>query len=134
MITLVNKIKNHLLKNHDVKTKSSFLLPLLLHVIGKDLTPETEPIVSFAFSIFGLSLIAISCFTSVCVYLLSIYLISKYDIESKFQNYPRFKKIIKFNKNASIFLIVMEIVIGLTCLIGIALLSGIVGGVILTKL
>lgn len=38
MITLVNQIKNHLLKNHDVKSKSSFLLPLLLHVRGKYLT------------------------------------------------------------------------------------------------
>jgi hypothetical protein len=58
-----------------------------------NITPETEPIIRYSFSMFILSLLVLMCFFNIVGYILSIYLINKYNIETKF---PKFKRYINF--------------------------------------
>lgn len=70
------------------KYQGVYFLPFILAKFSPHITPETEPIISYSFSMFILSLVVLVCFFNIFCYILSIYLITKYDVENKF---PKFK-------------------------------------------
>jgi hypothetical protein len=85
-----------------------FILPFLMEKYNPNISPESDPLISYSFSMFILSFIVLLCFYNIVAYLLSIYLIDKYDVENKF---PIFKKYIRFYSSTSKFLLVLEIII-----------------------
>jgi hypothetical protein len=106
-----SKIKKLFLKQH---FKSAFLLPFILNSLGKDITKDTEPIVTYAFSMISLNLVVLFCFVNVFGYIFSLYLISKYDIEIKF---PKLKKYIYYYQKSTLFFIILETIMGFVFLI-----------------
>lgn len=104
------KIKNNF-NSYTLKSKQSFLLYFILNTLNIDVSTEVEHNLNFALGIFLLSIVCLLNFISVVGYLTSIYLLSKYNVETKF---PKFKKIIKYFENSSLFWVVIE---GFTCLI-----------------
>jgi len=95
-------------KSEIIKRKYSYFLPFILAKYNHTISPDTEPIISYSFSMFLLSLLVLICFFNIIGYILSIYLISKYDIENKF---PYFKRYIKFYSSTSKILLILEILI-----------------------
>ena len=91
--------------------KSSFLLPFILNNLGKDISPDAEPIMIYSFSMFTLSLIVLICFINVLGYLISLYLISKYNIDSK---YSKLTKLIKYYEKSTLLFVIIE---GIICII-----------------
>jgi len=68
--------------------KTAYFLPLIFSKFNPTIFPETEPIISYSFSMFNvqcsmfiLSLIILICFFNIMSYILSIYLIYKYNVE-----------------------------------------------------
>ena len=100
--------------------KFAYFLPFILAKYHPTITPETEPIISYSFSMFILSLLVLICFFNIISYIFSIYLISKYDIENKF---PFFKRYIQFYNSTSKFLLILEILIAFVFLIFIVLIN-----------
>ena len=96
------------LSSGENKFKNAYLLPFIFAKLNPNITPETEPIVTYAFSMFILNLAVLICFFNIAGYILSIYLVNKYDIETKF---PKFKRYINFYKSTSKFFLVLEIII-----------------------
>jgi hypothetical protein len=102
------------------KYQSVYFLPLILAKFNPHITPETEPIISYSFSMFILSLLVLICFFNIIGYIISIHLITKYNIENKF---PYFKRYIKFYSSTNHWLLVLEIVIAFFFLICIVILN-----------
>jgi hypothetical protein len=100
--------------------KFAYFLPFILAKFSPNITPETEPIISYSFSMFILSLLVLICFFNVVGYILSIYLINKYDIETKF---PKFKWYINFYNSTSKFFLVLEIIVAFVTLLFIVLIN-----------
>ena len=96
------------LKKNNVSFKSAYFIPILLGLINPNITPETEPIITYSFSMFTLSLIILICFFNIMSYILSIYLINKYDIKSKF---PSFKRYIIFYSTTNKIFLIIEVII-----------------------
>jgi len=138
MIVIFNLIKNHFFNNEaagaetsNVRYRSSFVLPLVLSLLGKEIEPELIPLVKYSITVLCLTIIAIASFVSICGYLLSIYLVSKYEIESKFSSYPRLVKMIKLNQNMSTLFIFYEAALVLFCLLALASVSLYISGIVI---
>jgi hypothetical protein len=80
--------------------KYAYIIPFIFTNLNPNVSTETDPLVSYAFSMFMLNLIILICFVNIVGYILSIYLVNKYDIEEKF---PKFKRYINFYKTTSKF-------------------------------
>ena len=102
------------------KFKCVYFLPFILAKFNPNITPETEPIISYSFSMFVLSLLVLICFFNVIGYILSIHLITKYNVEDKF---PYFKRYIKFYSSTSQFFLVFEIITAFVFLIFIVIIN-----------
>ena len=65
-----------------------FILPIILGWLNLDVPKVSFPIVNYTFCILSLSLIGLLSFLNLLLYL-TLYLLNyKYDIYSKFKNYP----------------------------------------------
>jgi hypothetical protein len=102
------------------KFKCAYFIPFIFAKFSPMITPDSEPIISFSFSMFILSLTVLICFFNIIGYIFSIYLITKYDVETKF---PYFKRYIKFYNSTSKFFLVIEIILAFFCLIFIVLIN-----------
>lgn len=92
--------------------KVSFLIPFINSSLGKEISSDADPIITYSFSMFILSLIPLFCFMNILFYVGVIYMINRYkDVLSK---YPRLQKFIKYYENANVFLIVLE---SITCIV-----------------
>jgi hypothetical protein len=117
-ILYVTKIRR---KMFNCKFKHSFILPLILEKLNVNIPgPEASTHLSFVWGVFLLALVCLLSFINVVSYLTSIYLIQKYDINIKF---PKFQKFIRYFENSSLFFVVIEIIICITCLLGIIIFS-----------
>lgn len=118
MVSCYSKIIRE--KSEIFKYRCTYFLPFIFARYYPSITPETEPIISYSFSMFILSLLVLICFINILCYIISIYLITKYDIENKF---PYFKKYIKFYSTTSKFLLALEIFIAFFFLFFIVLIN-----------
>ena len=91
--------------------KYSFLFALILKSLDIQLSPDASQLVNLAFGTFILSLICLLNFFNVVGYLIALYLVNKYDVETKF---PKFKKVILYYENSSLFFVFLE---GLICVL-----------------
>jgi hypothetical protein len=80
--------------------QDAYIIPFIFTNLNPNVSRATEPLVSYAFSMFMLNFIILICFVNIVGYILSIYLVNKYDIEIKF---PKFKRYINFYKSISKF-------------------------------
>jgi len=109
-------IKKIMLKNQNNKENYLFsgILPFIINIIGKDISNDADPFITFCFNISILTIIALICFTNAIAYLLTIYFMKIYSLESKF---PIFKKILKYYEKTSLYFIIIELIIGYIILI-----------------
>ena len=78
-----------------------------------------------------LSIIAFFSFTNVFSNIISLYLILKYDVKTKFKDYPRLIKLIKYYEGSSLFCILIEVLFCLICLLLIIFSSASILGIII---
>lgn len=83
---------------------------------GLEPAEGAEPVINFICSIGILSLIAILSLLNVFMYYTILYLITNYNVEIRF---PRFKKIFNYYKSTTIFVIIIEFILGALCLLTI---------------
>ena len=107
---IINYLKLLKIKNNS-NLKYSFLLTFILDGLNINIPDNASHHVNYCFNIFILSLICLLNFINVIGYLLSIYVINKYDVETKF---PKFKKVILYYENSSLFFVFLE---GLICVL-----------------
>jgi hypothetical protein len=100
--------------------KYAYIIPFIFTKLNPNVSTETDPLISYVFSMFMLNFIILICFFNIVGYILSIYLVNKYDIEVKF---PKLKRYINFYKTTSKFLLIFEIIFAFTILIFIILLN-----------
>ena len=98
-----------------VKVNSFFLFSIL-----SNLETGNSSLNQFAFGIFILSITGLLCFLNISFYLISYYLIQKGNYENK---YPRFRKLINYYKNISMFNLTIEIIICFICLLSLVVSS-----------
>ena len=96
----------------------SIAFPLILSMI--DIDVEHSSLTKISFSVFVLTLISLLCFINVILYMAGYVLIQTKDYENK---YPRFRRIINFYKNSSLFFMVIEGLICLGCLLVLLVFS-----------
>jgi hypothetical protein len=120
IITNLKFYLNFLLNSSRINFKYAYFLPFIFAKFNPNVTPESDPLVSYAFSMFLLNLIVFICFFNIIGYILSIYLVNKYDIEVKF---PKYKIYINFYKSTSKFFLILEIIIAFVILIFLILLN-----------
>nr|QCI56443.1 hypothetical protein [Hypsizygus marmoreus] len=113
--------------NKNQQVKSSFLLPLIINNLGKDISNDAEPIILYSFSMFTLTLIALVCFINVIGYFISLYLIHKYDIDNK---YPKLKRLIKYYEKYSFTIILIEGGVCIIILVFIIIINLIISGIL----
>src|ERR1700721_3365431 len=81
LFNFINKLCG---KNNFISSRQdAYIIPFIFNSFKPNVSPETEPLVSYAFSMFMLNLIILICFVNIVGYILSIYLINKYDIGGK---------------------------------------------------
>ena len=133
MMKLKVKLQNVMinLERKILKTdyKYSYYFPFIISKLGENITNESESIIRYSFSMFTLSFIVLICFINVFGYIVSLYLISKYDIETRF---PKFKGIIKYFEKTTLFIIVLEALIGFIFLIFIVVINFIFCGMMIS--
>ena len=98
-----------------VKVNSFFLFSIL-----SNLETGNSSLNQFAFGIFIISITGLLCFLNISFYLISYYLIQKGNYEDK---YPRFRKLINYYKNISMFNLTIEIIICFICLLSLVVSS-----------
>src|SRR5258706_376115 len=84
MILIKNKIKKnfiHIILNINKKDinihKYNYFIPFIFNLLGKDISPDAEPIVIYSFNMLILSLIVLFCFINIFVYFMALYLIKR---------------------------------------------------------
>jgi len=102
------------------KFNNAYFIPFIFAKFSANITPETEPIIRYTFSMFILNLVVLTCFFNIVGYILSIYLVNKYDIETK---YPKFKRYINFYKSTSKFFLILEIIVAFVTLLFIVIVN-----------
>ena len=82
---IINKIKLFI-NSFNIKSnfRYGYILTFILHKLDADINIESNPFISYAFSMLSLSLIALVSFIYGFGYIFSIYLLSKYDVEAKY--------------------------------------------------
>jgi hypothetical protein len=110
-INFTYKIKQYVKNNGTIYV---YFVPFILNSLGKDITPETEPIISYSFYMFMSALIVLSCFINIFGYFMAIYLIKRLDLINK---YPKLNKFIKYYENSNLFFIILECIICVLCLL-----------------
>ena len=120
LFNFINKFCGCGKNNFIYSRQDAYIIPFIFTNLNPNVSRATEPLVSYAFSMFMLNLIILICFVNIVGYILSIYLVNKYDIEIKF---PKFKRYINFYKSISKFWLILEIIIAFTILIFIILLN-----------
>ena len=85
-----------------------------------DIDVEHSSLTKISFSVFVLTLISLLCFINVILYMEGYVLIQTKNYENK---YPRFRRIINFYKNSSLFFMVIEGFICLGCLLVLLVFS-----------
>jgi len=100
--------------------KYNYFIPFIYNYLGKEINPETEPIITYSFNILILSLIVLSCIISVYGSFLSLYLIKRLDLINR---YPKLNKIVKYYENSNLLFIAIEIFISIFFLVVIILLN-----------
>lgn len=110
---------NNFIKN-EFNIRYSFWVPLILSKLNIDIQnlpiKTSDDVYNLALGIFILALICLFNFINVVGYLIAIILIKKFDIETKFS---KFKKVIKYFENSSLFFVIFEGILCLLCLIAI---------------
>ena len=97
----LNQLINFIKKFYRINNKQyAFIIPFIFTKLNPNFSTETEPLVSYVFSMFMLNLIVLICFVNIIGYIISIYLVNQYDIEEKF---PKFKRYINFYKSINKF-------------------------------
>jgi hypothetical protein len=84
---------------------------------------NAEALFNYVFSIFTLALIAFTSLCSFLYYIISLYLINKYNIEEKFNNYPRIVRIIKWSIKINTFWVFFELFLLFFSITGIIIFS-----------
>ena len=100
----------------------SVILPYILSYFDLKFDEQNVDLANFSLSIGLLSFISLLGFINIVCYLLANYLIYRYDVESKFSNYPRLKKLIKYYQKSNYVLIGFEIVFVILTLLFISVL------------
>jgi len=127
MILIKNKIKKnfiHIILNINKKDinihKYNYFIPFIFNLLGKDISPDAEPIVIYSFNMLILSLIVLFCFINIFGYFMALYLIKRLDLINRF---PKINKFIKYYENTNFILLIIEISICLLFLIIIIVLN-----------
>ena len=107
--------KDNTTTNSSSKVNSFFLFSIL-----SNLETGNSSLNQFAFGIFIISITGLLCFLNISFYLISYYLIQKGNYENK---YPRFRKLINYYKNISMFNLTIEIIICFICLLSLVVSS-----------
>ena len=123
----LNKIFIHLILNIKKKYimarsahKYNYFIPFIFNYLGKDISPDAEPIVIYSFNMFILSLIVLFCFINIFGYFMALYLIKRLDLINR---YPKINKFIKYYENTNFIFLIIEISICLLILIIIIVLN-----------
>jgi len=88
--------------------QTAYFLPLILAKLSPNVTPETEPIITYSFSMFTLGLVVLLCFINIVGYIVALYLIQSYDVEKK---YPSLKRYINYYRTTTKLFLVLEITV-----------------------
>ena len=113
--------------------KHSFFFGFIFHLLDLKLPENAEPVVNYSFGVLSLSILLLFSIGSAFTNLISIYLILKYDINTKFKDYPKVLKLIKYYEGASLANILFELCFGLFCLFTITISSAIFFGVFVSS-
>ena len=92
----------------------SFIIPFILNKLDITLPEGSEKLTQYSFGVFILSLIAFMSFINVIGYFFTLYLVHRYDIVTKF---PKLKKIKNYFEKSSLFLIIIECLFCVVCLL-----------------
>ena len=92
----------------------SFIIPFILNKLDITLPEGSEKLTQYSFGVFILSLIAFMSFINVIGYFFTLYLVHRYDIVTKF---PKLKKITNYFEKSSLFLIIIECLFCVVCLL-----------------
>jgi hypothetical protein len=117
---IINKEKDYLTTPTSNYSESSFILAAVLSFLDINIPENSPPFLEFSFAIFTISIIALFCFMNTIFYLVAMLLVSKYDIETKFNKYPRLVKFIKYLSKTTYLYIIIE---ALACFISLLILT-----------
>lgn len=92
----------------------SFSLAFILSQLDINITENASKFTQLSFSVFLFSLIALLCFLNVIGFLIAYIFIEKKGYESK---YPRLKNLINYYKKSSLFFVIIEGIICISCLL-----------------
>jgi hypothetical protein len=100
--------------NNRINYSKSFSLAFILSLLDINSIENASKITQLSFSVFLFSLIALLCFLNVIGFLIVYIFIENKNYESK---YPRLKNLINYYKKSSLFFVIIEGIICLSCLL-----------------
>ncbi len=115
-----NTIFSYSFFNFNDNLKYCYFIPFIFNKLSKEIPADADFIIHYSFYMFILSLISLVCFINALAYLISLYLVNKYDIHNKF---PKFEKLIKYFEKSTFFMVIIELIIGISFLIIIIILN-----------
>jgi hypothetical protein len=124
LITLL--IKNNTFFNYSFfndNLKYCYFIPFIFNKLSKEIPADADFIIHYSFYMFILSLITLVCFINALAYLITLYLVNKYDIYNKLATRPKFEKLIKYFEKSTFFMVIIELIIGISFLIIIIILN-----------
>jgi hypothetical protein len=116
-------IKNNTFFNYSFfndNLKYCYFIPFIFNKLSKEIPADADFIIHYSFYMFILSLITLVCFINALAYLITLHLVNKYDIHNK---YPKFEKLIKYFEKSTFFMVIIELIIGISFLIIIIILN-----------